>query len=183
MKKLISIGLLFNATILFSQEMVKYQVNEEISYQVPESFVVMSEGDRLQKFVSAREPLAMHSSQDREVNFGVNWNPMQWIDGDEEIIYGFYKASIQSMFDQVEFLQDEVKEVNGRKFIVFEFIGSLTSENAFSGTKSSRTYSYIQYTAYNGQVLLFNFGCKARLMGQWQSAAREIMNSVKVKKK
>lgn len=181
MKKIICIGLFFNAAIIFSQEkMLKHQINSDISYQVPESFTLMSSGDRIQKFVSSREPLAMHSSVDREVDFGVNWNPMQWIDGDEEMIYGFYKASINSMFDEVEFIQDEIKEINGKKFVVFEFVSSLKSENAFSN-KSSRNYTYIQYTSYNDQVLLFNFGCKARLMNQWKPVATEIMSSVKVK--
>lgn len=181
MKNIICIGLLFNAIVLFSQEkMVKHQINNDISYQVPETFTLMSSGDRIQKFVSSREPLAMHSSMDREINFGVNWNPMQWIAGDEEIIHGFYKKSIQSMFDEVEFVQDGIKEINGKKFVVFEFISSLKSENAFS-SKSSRNYTYIQYTSYNNQVLLFNFGCKARLMNQWKPVANEIMNSIKVK--
>ncbi|MEP0985403.1 hypothetical protein [Ekhidna sp.] len=181
MNKIVFLLLTIFSTFLYSQEkMTKYQINEDISYIIPESFTLMSQGDRIQKFVSSREPLAMHSSIDREVNFGVNWNPMQWIAGDEEMIYGFYKASIQSMFDKVEFIQDEIKEINGKKFIVFEFIGSLQSENAFS-SKSSRSYTYIQYTSYNDQVLLFNLGCKARLMSQWQPIATEVMNSVKVK--
>lgn len=107
---------------------------------------------------------------------------MQWVDSDDEMIYGFYKASIQSMFDEVEFIQDEIKEINGKKFIVFEFVSSLKSENAFS-SKSSRNYTYIQYTSYNDQVLLFNLGCKARLMNQWKPVANEIMNSIKVKEK
>lgn len=174
---------LFTLKAISQQKLVKRQVNEEITYMVPESFSLMSAGDRIQKFVSSREPLAMYSSVDREVDFGVNWNPMEWADGDEEIIYGFYKASIQSMFDEVEFLQDEIREINGKKFIVFEFISSLKSENAFSGTKSSRNYTYIQYTSYNGQVLLFNIGCTARLMSQWQPVAKEMMESVKVKEK
>lgn len=183
MKKIICLGILLNTTFLFAQEkMVKHQINDDISYQVPASFALMSSGDRIQKFVSSREPLAMHSSIDREIDFGVNWNPMQWIAGDEEMIYGFYKASIQSMFDEVEFIQDDIKEINGKKFLVFEFISSLKSENAFS-SKSSRNYTYIQYTSYNDQVLLFNFGCKARLMNQWKPVANEIMNSVKVKEK
>lgn len=184
MKKLVVILLTFCTTTLFSQDkMVKHQINDEISYLVPSSFTLMSTSDRLQKFVSAREPLAMHSTMDREVDLGINWNPMRWTVKDDETVYGFYKASIQSMFDNVEFIQDGIKEVNGKKFIVFEFISSLRSENAFSGTKSSRYYTYIQYTSYNNQVLLFNFGCKARLMSTYQSIASDIMNSVKVDEK
>ncbi|MEP1034806.1 hypothetical protein [Ekhidna sp.] len=170
--------------VVASQDkMVKHQINDEISYEVPSTFTLMSTSDRMQKFVSAREPLAMHSTMDREVDLGINWNPMRWTSKDDEIVYGFYKASIQSMFDDVEFIQDAIKEVNGKKFIVFEFVSSLKSENAFSGPKSSRYYTYIQYTSYNKQVLLFNFGCKARLMNTYQPIAKQIMNSVKVEEK
>lgn len=164
-------------------KMVKHQINDEIIYMVPDNFRLMSSNDRIQKFVSAREPLAMHSTEDRQVDLGVNWNPMQWTDEDTQTVYGFYKASIQSLFDNVEFIQDEIKEVNGQEFIVFEFVSSLKSDNAFSGPKSSRYYTYIQYTSYNNQVLLFNFGCKARLMSSYQSVARDIMNSVTIEEK
>lgn len=164
-------------------KMVKHQINDEITYMVPDNFRLMSSNDRIQKFVSAREPLAMHSTEDRQVDLGVNWNPMQWTDEDTQTVYGFYKASIQSLFDNVEFIQDEIKEVNGQEFIVFEFVSSLKSDNAFSGPKSSRYYTYIQYTSYNNQVLLFNFGCKARLMSSYQSVARDIMDSVTIEEK
>lgn len=184
MKKTIClVFLLVFATCLIAQEkMVTHKINDEISYVVPESFNLMSQGDRIEKYVSSREPLAMHASVDGEINYGVNWNPMQWMDGDEQMIHDFYKASILSMFDEVEFIQDEIKEVNGKKFVVFEFVSILRSENAFSN-RSSRNYTYIQYTSYNDQVLLFNFACKDQLMSQWQPIANEIMNSVKVKEK
>ncbi len=184
MKKLLLIIFTIAWSTLFSQDkMVKHQINDEISYMVPSTFTLMSSSDRMRKFVSAREPLAMHSTEDREVDLGINWNPMRWTAADDEMVYGFYKASIQSMFDNVEFIQDGIKKVNGRNFIVFEFVSSLKSENAFSGTKSSRYYTYIQYTSYNNQVLLFNFGCKARLMSTYQPVANDIMSSVKISEK
>ncbi|WP_420316524.1 hypothetical protein [Ekhidna sp.] len=182
MKKIILLSLSIIPLLVCGQKMIKQQINEDISYMVPESFSLMTKNDRIQKFVSSREPLAMHASEDGEINLGVNWNPMQWVDGEENVIRDFYKASLQSMFDEVEFIQEDLKEVNGKKFVVFEFIGSLKSENAFS-TKSSRNYIYIQYTSYNEQVLLFNFGCNARLMSEWQPKANAIMNSVIVNEK
>ncbi|WP_436515167.1 hypothetical protein [Ekhidna sp. To15] len=179
----LSLFLLFPLLTIAQDKMEKHQINDEISYMVPSNFTLMSTSDRMRKFVSAREPLAMHSTMDREVDLGINWNPMRWTASDDEMVHGFYKASIQSMFDNVEFIQDGIQKVNGKNFIVFEFVSSLKSDNAFSGTKSSRYYTYIQYTSYNNQVLLFNFGCKARLMSTYQSVAKEIMNSVKVNEK
>jgi len=181
MKKILCFSLFACTFLLSAQEkLTRYQLNDEINYLVPASFVPMSKSERIQKVVSNREPLAMHTSMDGEVSLGVNYNRMQWKEGDEALLHDFYKASILSMFDKVTFIQDEVREINGKKFAVFEFIGLLQSENAFS-SKSSESYSYIQYTLHNNQVLLFNFGCKKRLMNQWQSIAREIMESVKVK--
>lgn len=164
------------------EQMTKHKINDEISFEIPESFPIMSKSDRFQKVVSVKEPLAMYTSEDGEVTFGVNWNRMPWMAGDEETLYGFYKASIESMFDEVEFFQDEIKDLNGRKYIVFEFLGTLRSDNEFS-KKTSKNYTYIQYTSYNNQVLLFNFGCKAYFMPRWKPVAEDIMKSIQINEK
>lgn len=124
----------------------------------------------------------MYTSEDRTVDFGINTNVMQWIEGDEEKLRSFYKGTYETMFSKVEYLQDTIKMINGKKFIVFEFISSLTEENAFSGTQTSKYYSYIQYTSYKGQILLFNFGCKPRQMNTWQPIVYKMMESILVKK-
>lgn len=124
----------------------------------------------------------MFSNDAQEVMLGINYNIMHWTENDTELIYGFYKASINNLFDKVEFIQDEIKEINGRKFIVFEIIGTVQDDNTFSSKGPQKNYSYIQYTSWNDQVLLFNFSCKARLKNQWQDVAQEVMNSIKIKK-
>ncbi|GAB4245028.1 MAG: hypothetical protein Tsb0034_23400 [Ekhidna sp.] len=162
--------------------LVKTKVNDDISLKIPDTFTSLTTGERVNKFVSSKTPLAIYSSIDREVDLGINTNIMQWISGDEETLRGFYKASFETLFDEVTYLQDTIKVINGKKFIVFEFVSSLKDENAFSGAKFSKNYTYIQYTSYKGQILLFNLGCKGRLMDQWRPVAREIMESVQVKK-
>lgn len=161
--------------------MVTVKVDKAVTLKIPSGFVVMSTSDRINKFVSSKTPLAMYNSMDREINLGVNTNPMEWIDGDEAIIKGFYKASFEVFFDEIEYLQDTIKEINGKKYIVFEFISSLKEENVFATKKFTKNYAYIQYTSYNGQILLFNFGCGARRMNQWRDIAREIMDSIRIK--
>ncbi|MEM6642724.1 MAG: hypothetical protein AAF616_07070 [Bacteroidota bacterium] len=148
---------------------------------LPEQFTSMSDGERIDKFVSARVPIAVYSSQDRTVDFAINTNPMQWISGDEEKLQSFYKGTFETLFDQVQYLQDTIRKINGRTFIVFEFIASLKEENAFSGVKYSKYYSYIQYTSFQNQILLFNLGCKPRKMDEWKPIAGEMMESVRIK--
>ena len=135
----------------------------------------------MERVASSKIPLAMFSDQTQQVTLGVNDNVMQWTENDTETIYGFYKASIQSLFDNIEFKQDGVKEINGREFIVFEFVSSIKDENVFGGGRSDRNYTYIQYTSYRDQVLLFNFGCPARMQQEWEDVAKTMMESVKIK--
>lgn len=144
--------------------------------------MIMSDGERRNKFVSTKVPLATYTSEDRLVNFAINTNPMQWIEGEEETLKNFYKGTFERMFDEIEYYQETIREINGKKFIVFEFLSTLKEENAFSGVKTAKNYSYIQYTAYHGQILISNFGCKPRQMNVWQPIVKEMMESMKVKK-
>jgi len=162
-------------------QLVSTKVNDDITIKLPESFISMSDGERIEKFVSSKTPIGMYSSKDRTADLGINTNVMPWIKGDEEKLRSFYKGTFETLFDEVQYLQDTIKEINGKTFIVFEFLSTLKEENAFSGTKVSKNYSYIQYTSYNDQILLFNFGCKPRQMAKWQEVIKETMESVKVK--
>jgi len=176
---LISIAL---PTLLAGQEkMINTKIAEIITMKIPEQFQEMSESIRVDKYVSSKTPIAMYTNESREVDFGINTNIMQWVDGDEEKLKSFYKGTFESLFDEIEYIQDTIQNINGKKFIVFEFVSTLKDENVFSGVKTSRNYSYIQYTSFKGQILLFNFTCKPRLMNQWQTTAKEMMESIKVK--
>jgi len=124
----------------------------------------------------------MFADETQEVTLGINYNIMQWTESDTDLIYGFYKASINNLFDEIEFIQDQTTTINGRKFLVFEFIGTIKNDNQFSSRSLSKNYSYIVYTSWKDQVLLFNFSCKARLKNEWESTARQIMESIKIKK-
>ena len=164
-----------------SQKLVTTKVGEDISIKVPAEFVNMNNQSRMERVASSKIPLAMFSDQSQEVTLGINDNAMQWTAQDTKTIYGFYKASIQSLFDEIEFIQDTVRTVNGKEFVIFEFVSTVRDDNTFTTRKPDRNYTYIQYTSYRDQVLLFNFGCPARRKLEWEDAARMIMESVRVR--
>lgn len=170
-------------TVFFSdaQKMITIKVDDGISLKIPESFINMSQEDRFAKFASSKVPLAMYTSEQRNVDLGINDNNMQWTKDDTQVVYGFYKASLQNLFDEIKFIQDTITTLNGREFIIFEFESVVKDDNTFSNKKAIKNYTYIQYTSYNDQVLLFNFGCKARFKNEWEGVARDIMQSVRVK--
>ena len=173
--------ILCSASLPGQEKLVTTKVSDDISMKLPESFVSMTDGERIEKFVSSKTPIGMYSSDDRTADLGINTNVMPWIEGDEEKLRSFYKGTFETLFDQVEYFQDTIKTINGKKFIVFEFVSTLKEENAFSGEKVARNYSYIQYTSYQGKILLFNFGCKPRQMAKWQEVIKASMESVKIK--
>lgn len=181
MRLILLTTVLLAALVADAQKMIPVKVGDDISLKIPESFINMSQQDRFAKFASSKVPLAMYTSEQRNVDLGINDNNMQWTKDDTQIVYGFYKASLQNLFDEIEFIQDTITTINGKEFIVFEFQSVVKDDNTFSSKKGLRNYTYIQYTSYNDQVLLFNFGCKARFKGEWEDVAKEIMQSVKVK--
>ncbi len=162
------------------QKFTQVKVGENISLKIPVDFVDMGFSDRVRKYISVREPLAMFTSQSRDAGLGINQNIMYWTTKDTQTVYGFYKASVQALFDDVQFIQDTIRQINGREFIVFEFVSSLGDDNAFYTRKPEKNYTYIQYTSYNDQVLLFNFGCERRFQNRWEMIARQIMESIKI---
>ncbi|MEO1254808.1 MAG: hypothetical protein AAFY41_07985 [Bacteroidota bacterium] len=183
MKKILVLILVTISFSCWSQKytLVKIGPEQNISMKIPDSFMSMTDQDRMKQVYSTKVPLAMYANESQEVLLGVNYNIMQWTEKDTDLVYGFYKASVNNLFDEVEFIQDEIKEINGRTFIVFEIIGSIRGDNTFSTKAAQKNYSYIQYTSWNDQVLLFNFSCKNRLRNQWEGIAKEIMESIKIK--
>lgn len=159
----------------------KVKVTKDISLEIPTEFTPMTQAEIYAKYVSSRPPIAMYSDPNRQVDLGVNENSSKWAGDDLAILKDFYKANIANLFTKVDFLQEEIKEINGREFIVFEFVSSITDEEATFGPKTTAKYNYMTYTLKDENILLFNFSCPARYQNQWKETAGRIMESVEVK--
>ncbi len=163
-----------------AQKLERQKISDEISIKIPSDFINMSEEERNRKYVSSRIPIAMFTNYDRTVDVGVNENSTRWGPGDLEILKDFYKANIQGLHTEVNFIQEGIQEVGGREYIVFEFTSKVYSEESFNNNSVSK-YSYIQYTLHNEKVLLFNFTAPLRHRQQWEPVARDIMASVRIR--
>jgi len=125
--------------------------------------------------------LASFVSQDRRSDLSVNKSQLRWSEADEELLSQFYKANILNIYDQVDMIQEEIKAINGRKFIVFEFAGQVVdAPNAFKEAKRRSDYTYIQYAIVENGILIFRFTSSARMKNYWQSAIQEAMDSVEI---
>ncbi len=163
-------------------KLVRVKINDEISIKVPEEFSVVPLGEVRNRSVHFRQPLALYTDTQNEVDLAFNQNPTRWREADIDILKDFYKSNILSLYDDVEFIREEVLDIRGKKFAVFEFISSIKGDkNSIRNTTALRKYTYIQYTVHNGSTLVCNLTSTVRSKGRWAGIAHEIMQSIAFK--
>ncbi len=163
-------------------KLVKTKITKEVTVSLPANFVPMTDDDMAKKYFTYRKPTAMYTNPDRLVDFGFNETATRWRKTDLPILQKFYKSSIVSMHNKVDFKQETIATINNRDFVIFEFTSEVTDEESNSLQKGgvTRQYSYIQYTIENNKVLVFNFTCPYQMKDKWQEVAKEIMASIKI---
>lgn len=162
----------------------KTKIADGISVMLPDDFFPMTPDDVAQRYPSVRKPIAAYSNEDRMVDFSVNISATQWREGDIEIAKGFIKASISNMFDKVKVHQEDIREINGNTFIIFEIESRINGDRlGLETTEPAVKYSYLQYLLKNGKMYVFSFHAPLRYIQTWQPIANEVMNSVKINPK
>lgn len=161
----------------------KTKITNDIKLVLPEEFVPMTEQDVSSKYISYRDPIALYTSIDRTVDFGVNLSVTHWKPGDIKIMQEFYENSIRSLYSDVKFIKKEIETINDINYAVFEFESSVAGEsNAVNQTRTISKYTLIHYAIVNNKTILFNFTAPLGAKAKWQPVAHEIMNSIKLKK-
>lgn len=162
-----------------AQKLVKRKLADNISVKIPEDFYPMTDEDKAQRYESARLPIALYTDEDRLADFGVNRSYSTWQQGDLNLIQEFYQASIMELYDKVKFINKGVTNVNKHDFVFFEFESVVYPENDFQGNIAK--YTYLMYAIEDGTTYLFNFTCEISARNQYQSTAKNIMGSIKLK--
>ncbi len=148
------------------------KIAEGVTVSLPSDFVPMSDNDIAQRYPSTKKPLAMYTSLDRVVDFGVNESKATFPGSDLNILKEFYQSTILSLYNKVDFMQKGViQPIKKRDYIVFEF----TSE-----IDKTYKYTYLQYALINNKVFIFNFSCPQEYKDKWQETAKAIMQTVKL---
>ena len=181
MQKFVLLGVLALFSFTSSPRLVKMKVAEGITVSLPKDFRPMDDLDFSQRYPSVRKPIAAYTNVDRDVDFSVNISATQWPDGDLEIAKKFFKSSLLNMFDKVEMFSEGIQEVNGKKFVFFEFESRVKGDRMkLELSEPVLNYTYIQYLVEPGRTLVFSFNCPRRMRGDWQATAGKIMKSIKM---
>ena len=162
--------------------MVKTKVADGIFVSLPGELIPMTPEDIAQRYPSVRAPLGAFTNQDRVVDFSVNTSATSWPDANVEMAKGFFKASLQNMYDRIDFISEGIQPLHKKKFIYFEFESRINGDSKRQGYQDPiMKYTYIQYLVTREKTLVFTFSCPRDLRQDWQSVAKEIMKSIKVK--
>lgn len=162
--------------------LVKTRIDKSVTVFLPKNFSKMTPEDLIQRFPSVRSPLGAYTDPDRLADFSVNLSATQWPDQNIEFAKGFFKSSILNLYDRVEFLQETIKTINGKSFIVFEFNSRVNPDSKSLSTQDALLrYNFVMYQIGTKRTLVFSFGCTKDVQEYWQPVAAQIMQSVSVK--
>jgi hypothetical protein len=138
--------------------------------------------DFTERYPSVRAPIAAFTNDDRTIDFSVNVSATQWPDANVDIASRFFKSSVMNMFDRVVMIHEGIREIEGKRYIYFEFESRVNGNKAREGyTDAVLRYTYLQYLIEPGRTLVFSFNCPKRQQEEWQSTAEAMMKSVRVK--
>jgi hypothetical protein len=163
-------------------KLIKTKINGGITVSIPQGWRPMDNMDFTERYPSVRAPIAAFTNDERTVDFSVNISATQWPDANLSVAHAFFKSSIQNMFDRVQFSSEGVREVHGKKYIYFEFESRVNGNNAGEGLRDPvLRFTHLQYLVEPGRTLVFSFNCPKKLREEWQPAANEMMQSIRIK--
>ncbi len=164
-----------------STKLKKVDITKEISVMLPRDFSPLPDEGIARKYPATTKPLAVYTSPNGQIDFSVTQKPTRFQASDLPMLREFYKANLVERFTKIDFIRQEVKQIKGQDFIVFEFVSTLADERGTSNLAPVQKYSMIEYTIKGDQLLIFTFHAPFVLKSDWQQPAHEIMESVKLK--
>ena len=186
MKKILfalALTIILGGWALPPRDFVRTDIYEGISVDLPKSFRPMTEVQLQENYLETRLPLAAYTDPNQQVAFGLNQSSTRWQPGDLPMLKDFYRASLLEFYDEVKFVTEAMREVNGREFAVFEFVSTVRpaeDETSFTNQKPIRRYTYVQYTVHQQKTWVFDFSVPARDQSIWQPVAQHLMESVRM---
>ena len=166
-------------------KLVKTKVHDAITVSLPAEFVPVTEQEMNSKYVSYRRPIALYTNASKQVDFSVNLSLTQWQHFDLPLVKDFYKASLATLYSDIKWIKEDIEEIKGVPFAIFEYVGTVADaekENTIKQTKPLEVYTYIAYGLMNGKVVVFTLTAPANQRQQWAPVAEEVMESIRLKK-
>ena len=126
-----------------------------LSVGVPAGFTPLPDDGIAVKYPSPRKPLAVYSNPSGRVDYSVAVRPTTFESFDYGVLIKIYKSSIQRLYTKVDFIKEDIRTVNGRDFMYFEFVSTVadTPAQRRASWPPSRSYQAVQYAIRGAAAL------------------------------
>ena len=181
--KITSLLLLFLALTAFGPKpkLTNVKLGSGLTVGVPATFMPLPDDGIAVKYPSPRKPLAVYSNPSGRVDYSVAVRPTTFESMDYAVLLKIYKSSIQRLYTKVEFLKEDIRTVNGRDFIYFEFVSTVSDAGRARQLAPIKRYQAVQYAIQGQQLYVFTFVAPAEEQAQWQPTAQAVMNAIALK--
>jgi len=178
MKKFQTSTLLFITFVLVAASTLNIELetksllDNKVELKIPKGFEIMPEELIELKYPSERRPSLVYSNESGGINVALNWTEDK---ASQELIPPYkdnFVQAFKNMYPSADWKNSGIKMINGRKVGYLELvIPAIDTE----------IYNLMFFTDLDGKLLLCTFNCTKKSIHEWTPAAKEIMNSLKIK--
>lgn len=147
-------------------------LDDKIEILVPKGWKPMSEEHIKIKYPGARPPKYVLSDVTGGISLAFNHTDSKATQDQIETYKGVLKSSLTNAFPEAEWIDDGVKEINGKKVGFCKVI---------TNAQTGKIYNQMFFTDVDGKLLICSFNVVENKMKDWKAPADEIMNSLSIK--
>ncbi|OGX84767.1 hypothetical protein [Hymenobacter glacialis] len=162
-------------------KLTNVKLGSGLTVGVPATFAPLPDDGIAVKYPSPRKPLAVYSDRSGRVDYSVAVRPTTFESMDYGVLLKIYKSSIQRLYTKVDFIKEDIRTVNGRDFMYFEFVSTVADSQRANQLAPIKRYQAVQYAIQGQQLYIFTFVAPANEQAQWQPTAQAVMNAIVLK--
>jgi hypothetical protein len=145
-------------------------IDSKVELFAPKTLTKMSDEMWNFKYQKRARPILVLTDEDAEVNLIADLTKQLGTENQIAAFKDFQMVQLKKSRQDLEFLGDGVKTVNGKKVGYFKFLSQAIDQKVFN---------YYFFTIVDGKILLFTFNCIEKLRTTWESTADNIIATLK----
>lgn len=167
------LALVFMAATLSTIELeVKSLLDNKIELKIPKGFEIMSEEMLKVKYPAEDRPTLVYTNEAGSVNVAVNLTVHPASQDLMEPYKENFVASFKNLYPSASWKGNGVTTIDDRKVGFLELTTPATD---------TEIYNLLFFTDVQDKLLLCTFNCTKEQLVEWQTSAKEIMNSLKLR--
>ena len=146
--------------------------NNKVEILVPKELSKMSDEMWTLKYHNLPRPELVITDENGEINFLADLTQQPATESQIAAYKDFRVSNLKKTRTDVKIIGEGIKSINGKSIGFIKFSSQASDQSIFN---------FYFFTIVNGKILFLNFNCIEKLQKNWEKAADEIIDSLKVK--